>query len=82
MYILEESNPGLAYSMQLLGDCGMKDMMLTDGSRWERRFFVISIASRLALGSTQCPIRSLHGASCVEVKWLMGEVDHATVHIT
>jgi len=27
MYILEESNPGLAYSMQLLGGCGMKDRM-------------------------------------------------------
>jgi len=27
MYILGESNPGLAYSMQLLGCCGMKDGM-------------------------------------------------------
>jgi hypothetical protein len=30
MYILEESNHGLAYSMQLLVGCGMKDRMLAD----------------------------------------------------
>jgi hypothetical protein len=30
MFILEESNPGLAYSMQLLGGCRMKGMMFAD----------------------------------------------------
>jgi hypothetical protein len=39
MYILEESNPGLAYSVQLLGDCGMKDRMFADWFPVEEEIF-------------------------------------------